>query len=169
MNEKNLIPLSLSVVIVLADQITKLLIDINVKIGEIIKVIGDFLWIVHIRNNALAFGLGRDLPEPFLSIISILLPILVIFVLIFGYFKLKDITQFQKWCLAIAIGGGLGNLIDRIFRPEGVIDFISVNVYGILGFKRWPSFNLADSALVIMVIMLFVSVILTEKKRKKNE
>ena len=80
MNEKNLIPLSLSVVIVLADQITKLLIDVNVKIGEIIKVIGDFLWIVHIRNNALAFGLGRDLPEPFMGIISVILvPILFIF------------------------------------------------------------------------------------------
>lgn len=173
MKEKNMIneiiPFSITVIIILLDQITKLLIDLNIKAGEIIEVIGDFLWIVHIRNNALAFGLGKNFPEPFLSIISVILPIIVIFILTFGYFKLKDITRFQKWCLAIAIGGGIGNLIDRIFRPEGVIDFISVNVYGFLGFKRWPAFNMADSALVIMVILLFISVILTESKRGKNE
>lgn len=173
MSEKNifnqLLPFSLSIVIILLDQITKHIIDLNIKIGEIIEVIGDFLWIVHIRNNALAFGLGRNLEEPYLSIISIILPIIVLFILFFGYFKLKDITKLQKWCLAVAIGGGIGNLIDRIFRPEGVIDFISVNVYGFLGFRRWPAFNVADSALVIMVILLFISVILTEKKRKSDE
>ena len=37
------------------------------------------------------------------------------------------------------VGGGLGNLVDRFFRKEGVVDFIDVKFYGLFGLERWPT------------------------------
>ena len=66
--------------------------------------------------------------------------------------------------MAGILGGGIGNIIDRIFRPEGVVDFISVKFYGILGFDRWPTFNIADASVVVCVFMFLFSVALSPKK-----
>ena len=69
--------------------------------------------------------------------------------------------------MAGIIGGGFGNLIDRIFRPAGVVDFIDVRFYGIFGLERWPTFNVADASVVVAGILLIVSFIL--EKDKENE
>ena len=72
--------------------------------------------------------------------------------------------------LAVVLGGGVGNFIDRLFRPQGVVDFIVVRVYGFLGFEDWPVFNVADSAIVCGMIALFVSVVfLGLKERGKTK
>ena len=47
--------------------------------------------------------------------------------------------------------------MDRLFRVRGVVDFIDVKFYGLLGFDRWPTFNLADSTVVVAGILLIVS------------
>ena len=57
----------------------------------------------------------------------------------------------------------MGNIIDRIFRPEGVVDFISAKFYGILGFERWPTFNAADSSVVVCGIILVVTLFFAKK------
>jgi signal peptidase II len=62
------------------------------------------------------------------------------------------------------IGGGLGNYMDRIFRPEGVVDFLDFKFYGLLGMQRWPTFNLADMTLVVSAILLFISFLLPARK-----
>ena len=67
------------------------------------------------------------------------------------------------------IGGGVGNLIDRIFRSLRVVDFISTDMYGFLGFDRFPTYNVADSAVVISVILLFISILFVKKDGKKSE
>jgi signal peptidase II len=64
------------------------------------------------------------------------------------------------------LGGGIGNLIDRIFRNFRVVDFISVKVYGFLGFERWPTWNIADASLVVSGILLAASIILESKEGK---
>ena len=70
------------------------------------------------------------------------------------------------------MGGGFGNLFDRFFRPEGVVDFIDFKFYGILGFERFPTFNVADISIVICGILLLVSFIITlsedAKEKKEN-
>ena len=73
--------------------------------------------------------------------------------------KSNDFTKLQRWAIAGIVGGGIGNLIDRIFRPEGVVDFIDVKFYGLFGMERWPTFNVADSAVVVCGILLIVSFI----------
>ena len=66
------------------------------------------------------------------------------------------------------IGGGIGNIIDRFFRAEGVVDFIDVKFFGIFGLERWPTFNVADAAVVVCGIILIVSFLITICKEKKD-
>lgn len=60
---------------------------------------------------------------------------------------------------SLILGGGVGNIIDRIFRPLGVVDFIDVRFYGLFGLERWPTFNIADSAIVVGGILLIISLL----------
>ena len=66
-------------------------------------------------------------------------------------------------------GGGFGNLIDRFFRSEGVIDFIDVKFYGLFGLERWPTFNIADSAVVVCGILLLISFATSFKKDSEEK
>ena len=70
------------------------------------------------------------------------------------------------------IGGGLGNIFDRFFRPEGVVDFIDVKFFGLFGMERFPTFNVADSFVMVCAILLVISVItniVRDEKKKKAE
>jgi signal peptidase II len=167
---KKAAPFSLTVLIILFDQITKFYISNNWKIGTMIADVfnNDLLRIYHVRNRAIAFSLGNGLPDTVRPALFIVLPILVLACLCFFYWKSNDFTNVQRWAIAGIIGGGIGNLLDRIFRPEGVVDFISVKFFGILGFERWPTFNIADSSVVICVLIWLVSLFLTPEDGKKG-
>ena len=59
-------------------------------------------------------------------------------------------------------------MIDRIFRSLRVVDFISVKFYGLFGLERFPTWNVADSAVVVSVILLLLSFIIKEVKGSKK-
>jgi signal peptidase II len=164
-----LLPLSLTGFIVLADQLAKAFIVRNwPEIGLIKDVFSNnFLWIYHVRNKAIAFSLGENLPEPFKPVIFIVVPILVLGFLIWYYLKSDEFTGIQRWAAAGIIGGGIGNIVDRIFRPDGVVDFISFRFYGIFGLDRWPTFNIADATVVVCCIILFITILITPQKPKE--
>jgi signal peptidase II len=99
----------------------------------------------------------------------IILPLGVLGALLAYYLKTDEFSTFQRWAVCGIIGGGFGNLIDRIFRPNGVVDFVSVNFYGLFGLSRWPTFNVADSSVVVCGIILFASVMFAPKTRHEEE
>jgi signal peptidase II len=172
LEKEKLLPLSLTALIITADQIIKaVVVKLKPEFGLIKDVFNnDFLWIYHVRNKAIAFSLGEQFPDPVKRALFIILPILVLGFLLVYYFKSNEFTRLQRWAAAGIIGGGLGNIIDRVFRSDGVVDFISVRFYGIFGFERWPTFNIADSSVVVCCILLFVSVFVSSiKKEKKAE
>ncbi|MDR2313633.1 MAG: signal peptidase II [Spirochaetaceae bacterium] len=164
--KKKIWPFCLTVFAVLADQISKAFIVRWPENSRIKDVFGnEFLEIVHVRNTAIAFSLGHNLPEAVKPVLFVLLPLGVLGFLVVYYFKTTDFTLLQRWAVAGILGGGIGNLIDRIFRSAGVVDFISVKMYGILGFYRWPTFNLADSFVVVFGILLFITVFKPEARK----
>ncbi len=167
-NFSKFLPFSLTAVIVVFDQLVKVLIKSSLRIGEKVEIIDDFFWFWHVRYKGMAFSLGRDLPEGIRDILFLALPVAVLLFLLVFYFKSQQITGVQRWCFAAILGGGIGNLIDRFFRPEGVIDFISFKFYGILGFERYPTFNVADSTVVIAGIIMVLSYI-SGQKGVRNE
>ena len=169
--KQKLLPLSLTAFVILFDQITKAIIVKNwPSIGLIKDVFGnDFLWIFHVRNPAIAFSLGQDLPDVIKPFLFVIVPILVLIFLSWYYFRSDEFTNLQRWAVAGIIGGGIGNIIDRIFRPDGVVDFISVRIYGLFGWERWPTFNVADSSVVVCCLILFVTIIFTSQKEKQEQ
>jgi signal peptidase II len=128
----------------------------------------DFLWIYHVRNRAVAFSLGQELPEHLKPLLFVALPLMVLVLLMIYYFRSDEFNLPQRWFFAGIIGGGLGNMLDRTFRPTGVVDFISVKFYGFLGLERWPTLNIADAVVVICCSFLFLSILLPSRKEVRR-
>jgi signal peptidase II len=168
-NKEQIFPLLLTGIIILVDQCTKAFISLNWPINTMIVDVfnNDFLQIYHVRNKAIAFSLGTGVPDFAKPALFIALPIIVLCVLLWYYLHSEDFTKLQRWATAGILGGGIGNIIDRIFRPEGVVDFVSVKFYGLLGFERWPTFNMADSSVVVCCLLLFITIIFGSKKTKE--
>ena len=167
------LPLILTGAIILIDQVTKAIIagfPITRRFDPpIIDVFNnDFLHIIHVRNPFIAFSLGQSIPEILRPVLFIVMPIVVLLILVLYYLSSNDFTRLQRWATAGILGGGMGNIIDRIFRPDGVVDFISVKFYGFLGFERWPTFNVADSSVVVCCILLFISIIIAPGTKKRS-
>jgi signal peptidase II len=161
-------PFALSAAILLVDQVSKALVAGHVAPGTVaFSAFGDFFWIVRQANPGMAFSLLDKLPEGPRVAILIALPLILVAAVIAFYFKSKEPNMLQRWALCGIVGGGLGNVIDRIFRPAGVIDFISVKFYGFLGYDRWPTFNVADSSVVVSALILVVSTIVIDSRRGK--
>jgi signal peptidase II len=166
------LPLSLTAGIILIDQLSKALIvkgwpDHPQMIKDVFN--NQFLWIYHVRNKAIAFSLGENLPDFVKPITFIVIPLLVLAFVTWYFLKPDEFSKLQRWAAAGIIGGGLGNIIDRIFRTDGVVDFISVRLYGLFGLDRWPTFNLADSSVVVCCIILFISILFTRNKAVKEK
>lgn len=169
--KKLLLPFSLTALVILLDQITKAIIVRNWPIpegarGRFIKNVfdNDLLILFHVRNPAIAFSIGDGLPDHLRFPLFVVIPTLVLILLVWYYFRTNEFTQLQRWAMAGIVGGGIGNISDRIFRPDGVVDFISVKFFGIFGLERWPTFNVADSAVVVCCMILLVTMFIAEKK-----
>ncbi len=161
-----LVALLLTAGVILIDQATKLLVVLTVPRGHAVPVIDDFFRIIHVQNPAIAFSIGRSLAAGTQRTLFGFLPLLVIIVLFLYYlFTREQLNGFQRWTFAALLGGGLGNYVDRIFRPAGVVDFLDFRFYGILGMERWPTFNLADATVVVSGILLFLSFLLPSRQK----
>ena len=160
------LPFSLTALIIILDQTVKTFIVTRwPHPGTLIKDIfnNDFLVLYHVRNKAIAFSIGDNVPNSFRLVLFIIVPILVLIFLTWYYMKATEFSRLQRWAIAGIIGGGIGNIIDRIFRKAGVVDFISIKFYGLFGMQRWPTFNVADSSVVICCIILLLTMIVPRK------
>ena len=128
-------------------------------------MIGDFLRFTYVHNTAIAFSIGRSIPDDLRRVLLLILPLVAIGLISAYYFATDQLTRGQRWLLAAIMGGGIGNYVDRVARPDGVVDFVDVKFYGILGFSRFPTFNVADSSVVVAGILLLASSWLVSRPR----
>jgi signal peptidase II len=168
--------LLVSLCIVVADQVTKLLIrgiDIpalgiawhGIPYGTSIPVLGDFLRLTYIENSGMAFGIDVG-GKIFFSLFSLVASIAIIIYL----YRMRKSPLGFRLSLALILGGALGNLIDRTFYAilfgygkvfaGRVVDFIDVDFFKIdlLGFhlSRFWIFNVADACVTIGVLLLLL-------------
>lgn len=156
-------------VVVILDQITKALVVKFIALNGIgFSIFNDFFRLIHVRNNAVAFSFGSDFNPIVKIILFIIFPIVLLTLLYIYTIKTKSKLKLEKVALALIIGGGIANIIDRIFRPSGVVDFLDFKFYNILGFQRWPTFNVADSCVVVGVILIIIAIILEKKNEQKS-
>ena len=169
MEKKKLLPFILTGLVILADQITKAIVVALIPIYTVgANIFGDLLRIVHVANTGVAFSLGDSMPLAIRRILFAIIPLIVIVLVIVVYFRNDEFNSVQRWSICGIIGGGIGNIVDRFFRAEGVVDFIDVKFFGIFGLERWPTFNVADAAVVVCGIILIVSFLITICKEKKD-
>lgn len=126
-----------------ADQVTKNLAISRLRDGPV-HLIGPLSLELEF-NRGVAFSLGSGLGSPII-IIVVVVALLVVFL---GRAVAGGLGAVA---LGLILGGACGNLADRIFRSEGgVVDFIHTSF--------WPTFNLADSAVVIGSLLLALSLL----------
>jgi signal peptidase II len=153
----------ISACVVALDQLTKWLIYFNLPIGEVAFGIDGLFEITHIRNDGMAFGLLDE--HRWIFIVASIIGICVISVYLFRF---SSDNRFIKIGLALVIGGGLGNMVDRIVLGE-VVDMIHVTIFN----DFFPYiFNVADSCVCVGVGMAIVGIvydIIKEAKSKKTK
>ena len=178
-NSRNkVLPLILSVAVIILDQLTKCLVVKYIPRltlwtdDGIIEILGKYVRLIHVRNNAIAFSMGSTLSQNARGLLFALMPLLIIIAVYVIYFRNNEFTKLQRWSICGILGGGIGNLIDRFFRPEGVVDFIDCYFWGIFGMERWPTFHVADCAVVVCGVIFMITFILQiiedSKKAKKG-
>jgi len=140
-------------VIVALDQGTKALATSLVEHGDRVEVL-PFLAFENVRNEGIAFGIGGDISAVIIGATVVLLLGFLVFLAFRGG------TGWLVWLpAALLIGGALGNLADRV-RDGAVIDFIDVPL--------WPTFNLADVAITVGVLLLLIDVERSEGCRRRS-
>ena len=140
------VALIIGAVIVAADQIIKYFVSSNLQLIGSISVIDNFLKFTYVENNGVAFGMFADMRWIFVALTSALL----IAIIIVMFVKRPNGKMFYI-SAGLIIGGGIGNLIDRIFYGY-VIDYISLSFFP-------PVCNFADYAITIGTILLIVYVL----------
>jgi signal peptidase II len=137
----------LGIVVVAVDQLTKAWVAANVAPGQAIEIAGDALRIVHGRNTGGIFGLFGDSATLLGLASTVVIAIIVVYMA-------REGTR-SHWLLTVAlgflIGGAVGNLIDRLLLGH-VIDWVDAG----LGDMRWYTFNVADSAISVALVLLVV-------------
>jgi signal peptidase II len=143
--------------ILVADQVTKALVVANLAVGEKTRLVGDVVQVWHAQNRGAAFSLfqGGSLVFLIVSVLSIGMV---------GYFhrSLRDRPTWLHVVLGIVLGGTLGNFTDRL-RQGYVTDWLSVGI----GDTRWPTFNVADSSVVVGIGILVIYLLLTHPDRRE--
>ncbi len=169
MRERRLLPLIIAPIIVLADQVSKAVFVSMLSYGVPVEVIGDFFRLTLVQNPAIAFSIGHGLPAELRRPLFLVLPLAVVAIILLYYLRTSELTQLQRWLLAVVLGGGVANFVDRVFRPAGVVDFIDVKFYGLFGLARFPTFNVADSSVVVGGILLLLAFLRDELRTKRRE
>ncbi len=155
MNEIKKTPAILFMLIVLVlDQVTKTLIRVNMELYSSIDVLGKTLRLSHVVNDGAAFSIS--LPNPtYNRIFFIGTSVLALGFII--YMLIKATHRIQVIAFGLVMGGAIGNLIDRIMFGH-VTDFIDADFPDFI-MHRWPVFNIADSAIVIAMILIVIDVV----------
>lgn len=148
----------LALLIIGIDQFSKWIIVKNMEFGEQITIIENFFYITSHRNSGAAWGILEG-KMGFFYVITIV----VVIGLVYYMQKYARHSAFLAIPLSFILAGAIGNFIDRLFRKE-VVDFLDF----ILFTYNYPIFNIADSSLVVGVILLLIATIINERKEKKG-
>jgi len=141
---------TIALIVIIADQITKVLADGSLVINQKIAVMPMFNITLHYNEGAAfsflndAGGWQRWLFTAISSVVSV--------ILIVWLYRLSKRERWLSLALALILGGAIGNLIDRVIYGH-VIDFIQVY------YQQWyfPTFNIADAAITVGGVLLFIT------------
>ena len=148
-----------ALIVIGIDQLTKWLVIQKMDLYESSPIIDHFFYITSHRNAGAAWGILQG-QMVFFYIVTIF----VIIGLVYYMEKYARNNKLTAVSLSLILGGAIGNFIDRLLRQE-VVDFLDVMIFT----YDFPIFNVADSCLVIGVILIFIATIKEEKRKGQEE
>lgn len=153
---KKILPISLLFVVI--DQVVKIIVINKTALQQSITIINNFFNITYVRNTGAAWSIlsGNVL---LLIMISVLALITIYYYLI----KDKDLNKIDIVSYSMLIGGIIGNLIDRIVHGY-VIDYLDFKIFN----YNFPIFNIADTLIVISIIIIGISLIVGEYREQNR-
>lgn len=157
----------IALIVLVLDQASKWVIVNRLGLHESYPVIGEFFQIVSHRNRGAAFGILQD-QRWFFLVITV-----VVVVGIVWYLRrmAREKRRMLSLALALLLGGAVGNFVDRALFGE-VVDFLQFRfIFSFFGNPvdyTYPIFNLADSAIVVGVVLIFLDTLLEWRKERKN-
>lgn len=157
-----ILSLACGIGILAIDQLTKYYISSNFELGYTADFIKGIINIHYIHNRGAAWGMLSGYTWVLLAITLIVMVGCVVLLL-----KNSIKSKLMLWAMTLVLSGGIGNLIDRVFRDGNVVDF--------LHFEFWPEFpvfNVADCSIVVgagLLILYFVLDSIREYKQKKPQ
>jgi len=135
-----------------ADQLTKYIVTSQLRLDEGLHVVGPF-WIHHVQNSGIAFGLFASATAAVILLTAVAVSAMLIF-----FARSGARHPILPVALGLVIGGSLSNLLDRV-RLGYVTDFLDL--------RYWPAFNLADSFIVIGVLVLLAALVFAERQPRR--
>ena len=146
------------------DRFTKRLVAKDIPLHDSITVIKHVFYITHVENSGAAFGLFNDSPSHWKIGLLVSFSVLALVIVSSLLWRSGRVMTASAVGLSLILGGALGNLWDRVVNGR-VVDFLLVYI----GSYQWPSFNVADSAIVVgagllVFEILFASASPTVKK-----
>lgn len=142
-----------------ADQVTKQLVVANLPFGDRLDVIGTLAQLWHVRNTGAAFSILPGATWLFVPVTLAATGMVLYF-----HRALRDRSPWMQVILGAILAGALGNLTDRV-RLGYVIDFVSLGI----GDTRFPTFNVADSAVVLGIGVLVIYLTIADRARSGGD
>lgn len=144
-----------AIVVFALDQLTKRWIEREIPLYEARRVVGDYVRIAHTQNTGAAFGL---LPER-TTVLSVL-SVFAVLAILYYYRQIASTSSLVSATLGMQLGGAFGNLVDRVGQGY-VVDWVDVGIPG--GWRFW-AFNVADSSIVVGIILVTFLLWLQERQ-----
>lgn len=149
--------IAIMVLVVFLDQLTKYLTILFIKPISTLPLIEDVIHLTYVENTGAAFGMMKDQRWLFMIVSTVAIVALLIYL-----FKKKTQPKLENLSIAFIVGGGIGNMIDRILLGY-VVDMIDVRLI------NFAVFNVADSFVCVGAGLLMLYIILSCVKEYKEE
>ena len=149
---------AIALAVLLLDQVSKAWIVSALELYETVPLIEPVLSITRTENMGIFLGLGSGLGSPVFFVLSLAITLVIVYL----YRDLPEDATFQKIGLSLAMGGGVGNMLDRL-QHGVVIDFVHITIPNVLSNVS----NFADHALTLGVIIMFVDGVRWELQNSK--
>jgi signal peptidase II len=140
------------------DQISKGLVRRKISYFETISLIDDHLTLTKVENTGAFLSVGSGLPDALKFLLLSGVPLMALAFGLVYLFTRQHLSLMSRFALSFAIGGGIGNIYDRIINGS-VTDFLHIS----FGFFQTGIFNMADVSIMVGMILFFLQSIGNQK------
>ncbi len=157
-----LIVFSLIILNIGCDQISKNIVRNTVNVRSKTEIIGDNFILTNVENSGAFLGMGSDLNPILKFILLLVLPVVVLFIVLRYLLIKKDLDTMTIVGLSFIVGGGIGNLYDRILYSS-VTDFFHIDLGGIF---KTGIFNMADVSVMVGMGFILLAGLINKKNKQ---